>query len=114
MDGPRPTFRCLLTTLTLAGGCGAQPDGGGIDGLSEPQRDAFFLEAIRGDGFICAAVMTAQRITDDGRSWRVSCTDPAAYLVTVEGGRAIEVSPTPYAEPNPGAPRVPRPRPQPD
>ncbi|HEY8522098.1 MAG TPA: hypothetical protein VIN61_18660 [Gammaproteobacteria bacterium] len=113
MERPCPVVGCLLTSLTLAGGCGAQSEGG-LDSLSDLQRDTFFLEAIRGDGFICAAVMTTQRITDDGRSWRVSCTDPAAYLVTVEDGRAVEVTPTPYTEPLPVPDRNPRSLPPPD
>lgn len=106
----------LLVSAILAGGAACTAERPAPpESMSDEEQQQFFLGAIRDSGFICAEVMSLQRIEANGSAWRISCVDLTAYLATVEADGSVTVSPAPYVETpasgRPGAPPVPLDRP---
>lgn len=99
----------LLVSAMLAGAAACTAERSAPpESMSDEEQQQFFLGAIRNSGFICAEVMSLQRIAASGSAWRISCVDLTAYLATVEADGRVAVSPAPYVETpaggRPGAP----------
>src|SRR5690606_1924757 len=66
--------------------------------MTEDERSASLLAAVRDDGYVCAGVMHVQRVAEDGSVWRIACTDLMSYLAAVEPDGEITISLAPYVE----------------
>ena len=60
---------------------------------SETFRNTTLLVAIRDAGFLCAEVLSAQQVGDQGSGWRVGCPAALAYSVIVAESGRLTVKP---------------------
>jgi hypothetical protein len=118
-------FSCVASAIVVcaAGGCTTR-SADSLETLSEPERHARLVAAIRDAGYRCDRIIAAVKAEGGIVAWRIACSDALAYLASVEPGQSdIHVDPLAYSDPARVSPRprtfplddfdLPRPPPRP-
>lgn len=74
---------CLSAAIVFGGGCAGEA----------PVSEATIAAAVRTVGFPCGDGATAERLGEDGESYRVACGATQAYVASVENDNEICIEP---------------------